>query len=116
MAWAILITAGILEAVWASALGASDNFHEVVPTILFVIALIASTVGLSYALKSISVGTAYAVWTAIGAALTVIYSSVWGGEHMSVLKAFFLAGIIVCVVGLKVTGAQTTPSENNDGS
>lgn len=109
MAWLVLVISGVLEAVWASALGASDGMRELGPTILFLAALIASTVGLSYAMKSISVGMAYAVWTAIGAALTVVYSGLWGGEHMSLPKALFLGGIIACVVGLKLT--SDTPAE-----
>lgn len=102
MAWPILIFSGFLEAIWATALGQSDGFTRPGPTIVFVIAVIASTVGLGYAMKSIPTGTAYAVWTGIGAALTVTWALITGAEAFGVLKVVFLIGIIACVVGLQV--------------
>lgn len=102
MYWAILIASAVLEAVWATALGLSDGLTVLVPTIVFFIALIGSMAGLAFAMRGIPIGTAYAVWTGLGAALTVSYAIVFGGESASALKVLFLAGIIACVIGLKL--------------
>ncbi|WP_312178402.1 multidrug efflux SMR transporter [Arthrobacter sp.] len=102
MAWAALIASGMLEAVWATALGKSNNFRKPLPTIVFAVALAASMAGLSWAMLSIPVGTAYAVWVGIGAVLTAGYAITFGGEKATVAKVVLLMGIIGCVVGLKV--------------
>ena len=102
MHWPILIGSAVFEAVWATALGASNGFTELVPIIVFVVALAISMYGLALALRGIPLGTAYAVWTGIGAALTVLYAIVTGNEPVSALKLVFLAGIIGSVVGLKL--------------
>jgi quaternary ammonium compound-resistance protein SugE len=102
MAWLLLIVAGVLEAVWASALGASRNFTKKGPTALFVVALVLSMVGLALAMNDLPVGTAYAVWVGIGAVLTVVIAVVRGQEVLTVARALLLAVLIGCVVGLKV--------------
>jgi len=102
MAWVILLAAGVLEAVWASALAASDGLKRLRPTIVFVVASILSLGGLGLALESLPTGTAYAVWTATGASLTVGWAMVRGIEPVSVAKVLLLVGIVGCVVGLKV--------------
>lgn len=102
MAWLILIVSGGLEAVWATALSRSDGFSRWLPTSIFAVAAIASMVGLGYALRTLPVGTAYAIWTAIGAAGTVIYAMLTGAEAVSVLKLVCLVGIVACVIGLKL--------------
>ncbi|UPO76310.1 multidrug efflux SMR transporter [Arthrobacter sp. Helios] len=102
MSWAILIASGMLEAVWATALGKSNNFRKPLPSIVFVLALTASMAGLAWAMLSIPVGTAYAVWVGIGAVLTAAYAMAFGGEKATVAKVVLLMGIIGCVVGLKV--------------
>ncbi|GAB17539.1 putative multidrug resistance protein [Gordonia effusa NBRC 100432] len=101
MAWIILVISGVLEAVWATALGKSDGFSRLAPSIIFGVALVASMAGLAYAMRSLPTGTAYAVWVGIGAALTVTYAMVTGGESASWLKVIFILGIVGCVVGLK---------------
>lgn len=101
MPWIVLFLSAVLEAVWATALDASAGFTVVVPTVIFLLACIASMVGLAYAMKSIPISTAYAVWTGLGAVLTVTYAMLSGGEQPGLLKILFLAGIIGCVVGLK---------------
>jgi quaternary ammonium compound-resistance protein SugE len=98
----LLIVAGVLEAVWASALGASKNFTKKGPTALFVVALVLSMVGLALAMNDLPVGTAYAVWVGIGAVLTVVIAVVRGQEVLTVARALLLAVLIGCVVGLKV--------------
>lgn len=102
VAWFVLVIAGILEAVWATALGKSEGFSRLMPTIVFFVALGLSMVGLGYAMRTLPVGTAYAVWVGIGAALTVSYAMVTGDESTSVIKILLLAGIVGCVVGLKL--------------
>jgi quaternary ammonium compound-resistance protein SugE len=103
MAWVVLIASGVLEAVWATALGKSDNFSKLGPTALFLAGLVASMAGLAYAMRSLPIGTAYAVWVGIGAVLTVAYAMIFDSEPVSALKLVFLAGIVVSVIGLKLS-------------
>lgn len=102
MSWIILIASGVLEAVWATALGKSEGFTKPVPSIVFVVGLVASMIGLAIAMRTIPIGTAYAVWVGIGAALTVIVAMVSGAEPVSVLKVLLILGLVGCVVGLKL--------------
>ncbi|MDJ1371833.1 DMT family transporter [Gulosibacter molinativorax] len=102
MAWFVLIVSAVFEAVWATALGMSEGFTKPWPTIVFLVALTLSMLGLGWAAKSIPMGTAYAVWTGIGAALTVTYAMLTGSEPVSALKIVFLVGIIAAVIGLKL--------------
>lgn len=108
-AWPTLLVSAVLEAVWANALSASESFTNLGPIVLFLITVILSTVGLGLAMNHIPTGTAYAVWTSLGAVLTVGYSTLTGNEDMSWLKALFLAGIIGCVVGLKRMDSAADP-------
>jgi quaternary ammonium compound-resistance protein SugE len=101
--WLVLIASGVLEAVWATALGRSDGFTRWAPTAVFAVALAASMAGLAYAMRGLPIGTAYAVWVGIGAALTAGYAMGTGQEPASVLRVLLLAGIVGCVVGLKLT-------------
>lgn len=100
--WPVLIASGVLEAVWAAALAASDRFRRVVPTVVFAVALLASMAGLAYAMTEIPTGTAYAVWVGIGAALAVVWSMVTGVEKATRTRVLLLLGLVLCVVGLKV--------------
>lgn len=102
MAWVILIVSGAFESVWAVALSKSEGFTRPVPIAVFVVALIISMGGLGIALRDLPVGTGYAVWVGVGAALTVVYALVTGQESASVVKVALLLGIIGCVVGLQV--------------
>ncbi len=91
----------MLEAVWASALGASDGFKKRGPTILFLVSMVLSMVGLAYAMTDLPTGTAYAVWVGIGATLTVVWAMVTGAEKVSVARVSLLVLLIGCVAGLK---------------
>ncbi|TLG08755.1 multidrug efflux SMR transporter [Nocardia cyriacigeorgica] len=102
MAWAVLIVSGVLEAVWATALGKSDGFTRLMPSAVFAVALILSMAGLAYAMRTLPVGTSYAVWVGIGAALTVVYAMATGSESVSVMKIGLLVLIVGGVVGLKL--------------
>lgn len=102
MNWVILIVSGAMEAVWAVALERAEGFTKLIPSIIFIVALAASMFGLSHAVRSIPLGTAYAVWVGIGATLTVVYSMVTGIEPFSWFKVALLAGLVSCVIGLKL--------------
>ena len=102
MAWLVLVLSGVLEAVWASALDRSEGFTRPWPSAVFLVAIAASMAGLAYAMRELPVGTAYAVWVGIGAVLTVAYAMVTGAETVSLVKLLLLAGIIGCVIGLKI--------------
>lgn len=102
MPWLILIVSGILEAVWATALGRTEGFTRPVPIAVFLTGLALSMVGLAYAMRELPVGTSYAVWVGIGAALTVGYAMVTGAEPASLARVALILGIVGCVVGLKV--------------
>lgn len=92
----------MLEAGWASALDRSDGFSRPVPTVVFLVALALSMAGLAFAMRSIPLGTAYAVWVGIGAVLTAGYAMATGAEPVSVARVLLLAGIVGCVIGLKL--------------
>ena len=99
--WIILLGSALLEAVWATALGLSNGFTQLVPTVVFAITAVLSMLGLGIAVKRIPLGTAYAVWVGIGAALTVGWAMITGVESASPLKLLFIAGIVGCAAGLK---------------
>lgn len=103
MSWIVLIISGVLEAVWATALGRSDGLSKLTPSLAFLGALAASMAGLGYAMREIPIGTAYAIWVGIGAVLTIAVAVVSGEESITVVKALLLAGIVGCVIGLKLT-------------
>lgn len=101
MSWIVLVFSGVLEAVWATALGRSEGFTRLWPTVVFAVTMVVSMVGLAYAMRDLPVGTAYAVWVGIGALLTVVYAMATGAEPVSVAKVIFLVMIVGGVVGLK---------------
>jgi quaternary ammonium compound-resistance protein SugE len=103
VSWFVLVVSGVLEAVWATALGRSGGLSRAVPTAVFFVALGLSMGGLAIAMRELPVGTAYAVWVGIGAVLTVAFAMTTGDETVSLLKVVFLAGIIGSVIGLKLT-------------
>ena len=103
MYWLVLILSGVLEAIWATALGRSEGFTRLGPTAVFAVALAASMAGLAYAMRGLPIGTAYAVWVGIGAALTAGWAMWSGQEATSVVRVLLLLGIVGCVIGLKLT-------------
>lgn len=105
-AWVVLLASAVCEAVWATALGQSDGFREPVATLVFVAGLLVSMIGLGQAMKRIPIGTAYAVWVGVGAALTVAWSMATGAEAFSPGKIVFIAGIVIAVIGLKLVPAS----------
>jgi quaternary ammonium compound-resistance protein SugE len=102
MAWVVLVVSGVLEAVWATALGKAEGLTRLYPTLVFAVGVTASMLGLGYAMRTLPTGTAYAVWVGIGAVGTVAYAMATRDEPVTILKVVLLAGIVTCVVGLKV--------------
>ena len=102
MPWIILLISAVFEAIWATALGMSNGLTDPAPTIVFFTGLAISMAGLGWAVKHIPIGTSYAVWVGIGAALTVTYAIATGAESISVGKIVFISGIIAAVIGLKL--------------
>lgn len=102
MSWLVLVLSGVLEAVWATALGRSEGLTRRGPSVVFAVALVLSMGGLAFAMRELPTGTAYAVWVGVGAALTVGYAMATGAEPVSLVRVLLLLGIVACVVGLKV--------------
>lgn len=105
MAWIALFTAGALEIVWAIALKYSEGFTKLWPSIIFGVAAWLSFACLSYALKSIPMGTAYAIWTGIGAVGIAIVGIVFMHESANLLRIACIGLIVIGIVGLKVVGS-----------
>lgn len=102
MAWIILVISGLFEAVWATALGRSEGLSRLAPSIVFLVTVVISMLGLGYAMRTLPTGTAYAVWVGIGASTTVIYAMASGAEPFHVIRLLLVLGIVACVVGLKL--------------
>ncbi|WP_448642402.1 DMT family transporter [Geodermatophilus sp. URMC 63] len=103
MSWFVLVLSGALEAVWATALGRTEGFTRLAPTLVFLVGIVGSMLGLAFAMRSLPIGTAYAVWVGIGAALTAGYAMWSGEEPVSAVRVLLLLGIVGCVIGLKLT-------------
>ena len=102
MAWGILFVAGLCEIAWAVGLKYTDGFTRTVPTTLVVIAMVASVWLLSIALRTIPVGTGYAVWTGIGAVGTAIVGMFLFNESRDALRIACIVLIVAGIVGLKL--------------
>ena len=102
MAWFVLVVSGCLEAVWAVALGRSEGFTRLTPSLVFLLGISLSMGGLAYAMRTLPVGTAYAVWVGIGATLTVAFGMATGDEPVTTARVLLMLGLVGCVVGLKV--------------
>jgi quaternary ammonium compound-resistance protein SugE len=101
MAWALLITAGLLEIVWASALKQADGFARLWPTVIALTTAWISFALLAIALRSLPVGTAYAVWVGIGAVGVAATGIIVLGEPSTPSRLAFLALIVIGVAGLR---------------
>jgi quaternary ammonium compound-resistance protein SugE len=102
MAWLILVLAGLFEVGWAIGLKYTDGFTRFWPTVWTAAAMVASLVLLGVAMKSLPVGTAYAVWVGVGAVGTVILGIVLLDEPMTVARIASIALIVSGIVGLKL--------------
>ncbi|MET8144136.1 SMR family transporter [Sphaerisporangium sp. NPDC005288] len=102
MSWLVLVVSGVLEAVWAVALGRSAGFTRPLPSSVFAVALVLSMIGLGYALRTVPVGTGYAIWVGIGAAGTAIFGMLFLGEPANGMRVLSLLLVLAGVVGLKL--------------
>ncbi|BDQ02938.1 quaternary ammonium compound efflux SMR transporter SugE [Ignavibacterium sp.] len=102
MYWLILVVAGLFEVAWAIGLKYTDGFSKLVPSIFTIVSMIISMGLLAYAVKHIPVGTAYAVWTGIGAVGTAILGIILFNESKEFIRLFFIFLIVVGIVGLKI--------------
>jgi len=103
MAWFLLVIAGILEAAWAIGLKFTHGFTRPVPSVLTIAGIVASMYLLAVAARTLPIGTAYGVWVGIGTFGTVILGMALLGEPATLPRVFFLALLLVAIVGLKVT-------------
>jgi quaternary ammonium compound-resistance protein SugE len=102
MAWVVLVVSGLFETVWAAALSASYGLSRLGPGIVFGVALVVSMAGLGYALRSVPVGTGYAVWVGVGAVGTAVFGMLARGDPVTVGRITCLVLIVAGVAGLKV--------------
>lgn len=102
MAWTMLFVAGLLEIGWAIGLKYTDGFTKLVPTVLTVGSMIASVLLLGLSLKTLPVGTAYAVWTGIGTVGTALLGVYLLGEPATVIRLVCISLIVAGIIGLKV--------------
>ena len=103
MAWIVLVIAGLFETAWAIGLKYTDGFSRFWPSVGTVVAMIVSVVLLGWAMRTLPVGTAYAVWTGIGAVGTVLLGLVLFHEPATVARLGCVALIVAGIVGLKLT-------------
>ncbi|MBM0259982.1 multidrug efflux SMR transporter [Micromonospora sp. 4G55] len=102
MAWIVLVLSGLLETAWAVSLDRSAGFSRPLPSVVFVVTLVLSMLGLAYALRDIPIGTGYAVWVGIGAVGTTLVGMVALGESASLARIVCLLLVVAGVVGLKL--------------
>lgn len=106
MAWLWLLLAGLLEVVWAYYMKQSDGFSRLGAGTVTLIAMLASFFLLAYAMKSLPLGTAYAVWTGIGALGTFIVGIVWLGEALTPLRVVAAACLLLGLALMKISAAE----------
>lgn len=106
MAWLFLLVAGLLEIVWAIGLKFTDGFTRLVPSVFTIAAMVVSFALLAQALKTIPVGTGYAVWTGIGAAGTAVVGMLVLAESTAPLRLVSLVLIVLGIIGLKLASPQ----------
>jgi quaternary ammonium compound-resistance protein SugE len=102
MAWLILFVAGLFEIGWAIGLKYTDGFTKLVPSVLTVVAMAISVILLGVALKTLPVGTAYAVWTGVGAVGTAILGIYLFGDPATAARLASIGLIVAGIVGLKL--------------
>ncbi len=103
MAWILLVVAGLLEVCWAVGLKYTDGFRKPVASAFVIAAIVASMILLSYAARTLPIGTAYAVWVGIGALGAAILGVVLFAEPVTLPRLAFLAMLLISIIGLKAT-------------
>ncbi|MDC9596089.1 quaternary ammonium compound efflux SMR transporter SugE [Xenorhabdus anantnagensis] len=102
MSWLILLIAGLLEVVWAVGLKYTQGFSRLMPSVITISAMTVSVGLLAYAMKNLPAGTAYAVWTGIGAVGTAIFGIMVLGESANFARVLSLVLIVIGIIGLKL--------------
>lgn len=110
MAWAAVFLAGLLEVAWAIGLKYTHGFTKLWPSVGTLLALVVSIYLLAYAARSLPIGTAYAVWVGIGAAGTALLGMLVLHEPRSATRVFFLALLVVSIIGLKLSARPSSPA------
>ncbi|HEX7705726.1 MAG TPA: multidrug efflux SMR transporter [Thermoanaerobaculia bacterium] len=103
MSWFLLIVAGLLEVCWAVGLKYTDGFRRPLASVLVALAIVASMVLLSWAARTLPIGTAYAVWVGIGAFGAAVLGVILFQEPLTFWRVFFLALLLIAIAGLKAT-------------
>lgn len=102
MHWLILFIAGLFEVAWAIGLKYTDGFTKLWPSVFTIVSMVISMGLLAYAVKHLPVGTAYAIWTGIGAVGTAALGIILFNESKELIRIFFIFLIVVGIVGLKI--------------
>lgn len=108
MYWVILFIAGLFEIAWAIGLKYTEGFSKLWPSVFTIVCMIISMGLLAYAVKYLPVGTAYAIWTGIGAVGTAILGMILFNESKELVRIFFIFLIVVGIVGLKIFSGQSS--------
>lgn len=103
MSWGILVLAGIFEIFWTIGLKYTDGFTKLIPSLFTIVAMLVSFWLLSLSLKTLPLGTAYAVWVGIGTIGTVIAGIMLFGDSINIIRIISIAFIILGIIGLKIT-------------
>ena len=106
MAWVYLLIAGIFEVIWAVGMKYTENFTRMTPSVITIVGMVLSVYFLNKAMNILSVGTAYAIWTGIGAIGTVVAGIILFNEPRDWIRMFFLAMILVGIIGLKTSSGH----------
>jgi quaternary ammonium compound-resistance protein SugE len=108
MYWIILFIAGLFEIAWAVGLKYTEGFSKLWPSVFTIVCMIISMGLLAYAVKHLPIGTAYAIWTGIGAVGTAILGIILFNESKELIRIFFIFLIVVGIVGLKLFSGQSS--------
>lgn len=108
MHWIILFIAGLFEVAWAIGLKYTDGFSKLWPSVFTIVCMLVSMGLLAYAVKYLPVGTAYAIWTGIGAVGTAVLGIILFNESKELVRIFFIFLIVVGIVGLKIFSGQSS--------
>ncbi|MEJ8644147.1 multidrug efflux SMR transporter [Streptomyces sp. MS1.HAVA.3] len=106
MAWVLLLVAGLIEVAWSIGMKFTEGFTRLWPSVFTGAGIVASMVLLSYAAKTLPIGTAYGVWVGIGAAGAAVLGMAVLGEPVTASRIFFIGLLLVAVIGLKVTSGH----------
>ena len=106
MEWIFLLVAGVFEVLWALGLKYSLGFTRLIPSVITILGMIASFYFLALALKSLPLGTSYAIWTGIGTVGTLILGIYLFKEPMNFTRVIFIGFILIGIIGLKLTSSN----------